>query len=264
MKRILICLSCALLWSVPDALAADWRRVGWFRSDGRNVSVSDTLVRVVSAVDVARLNLKGADFAIDSAVIARFYPGWDYRNDLVIFYGPGAEGYRQIGFSYSTGDDRKALPGDTVPANLGVYDHAGTRVVKVPTALASVLGDTARVVAARSHNWDQDPDKEWLVVTAGTTVGTSTARPQSIRLYDRTSQGWVVERTVELRDPVQTGPLELRDVTGDGEPDFIYRSFLVTPGHFWVDAHVISRHAGFATVMLPTVFEPTGAVGPIR
>lgn len=262
-KRLLILAwLCASGWH-GEAAAADWRQVGWFRSDSRNISVGDTAVRVVNTVDYARLNLKGDDYAADSAILERYYPGWDRLSDLVVMFGIGPEGYRQVGYSYSVGEDRKALPGDTVSASLGVYDHAGTRVIKTPAALAGLL-DTARVVAARSRNWDADPEQEWLVVTSGPQAGSSKARPQSIRLYDHKSEGWAVERTIELRDPVQTGPLEVRDVTGDGEPDFIYRCFLETPGHFWVDAHIISRHKGLAAVSTPAVFQPVKSVGPVR
>jgi hypothetical protein len=248
----------------PAVQAADWRQVGWFRSDSRNLSVADTLVRVVSAVDIQRLALKGDNFTEDSAILARFYPGWDYRSDLVVYYRPVAGGFVQTSFAYELGVERTALPGDTIAAHLGIYDHAGTRTVNVPSPLRAFLADTARVVAARACNWDADADPEWLVVTAGPPGANGRMRPQSLRLYNRSGDAWTPERTLEIRDPVSTGPLELRDVTGDGEPDFVYRYFGESLGHFWVDVRILSRHEGFAAVTSPAVFQPTGSPGPLR
>jgi len=246
------------------ARAGDWQHVGWFRSDSRNLSVSDTLVRVVTAVDLQRLNLRGQDYAADSTIAARFYPDWDMRSDLVIYYRAAARGFAQASYEYKIGVERTALPGDTVPAHLGVFDHAATRTVKVPAPLRAVLGDTARVVAARSCNWDADQEPEWLVITSGPPATGGNARPQSVRLYNRSGNEWTVERTLEIRDPVFTGPLEQRDITGDGEADFVYRCFLESPGHFWVDAHILSRHPGWAPVSVPAVFQPAAATGPVR
>lgn len=261
MTRLLL-FACAL-GAFQSAEAAGWQRVGWFRSDSRNVSISDTLVRVVSAVDYQRLNLTGLDVAADSAILERYYPGWDYTGDLVVYYGTTAQGFKQNRFEYGTGTERKALKGDTVSASLGIFDRAGTRLAKVSGSLARQLNDTARVVAARAHNWDEDDEPEWLVVTSGPQAPSSKARPQSIRFYNHTGDEWTVERMYELRDPVFTGSLELRDVTGDGKADIVYRCFLETPGHFWVDMHVFSRHEGFEAVASPAVFQPEGSIGPV-
>lgn len=240
-----------------------WQQVGWFRSDSRNLSVGDTAVRVVSLLDAQRMELSG-DFAADSALVARLYPGWAYKDDLVVYYAPTPAGYRQSGFEYKLGAEREALPGDTVSTNLGVFDHQGTRRVKPPAALKALLSDTALVVAARSYNWDEDEEAEWLVVTSATRDSARKAAPQSLRFYNRTGGAWAVEKTIELRDPVRTGPLELRDVTGDGEPDFVYRCFFATPGHYWVDALVFSRHEGFSVMPLPAVFDGGIAAGPVE
>lgn len=262
MTRLLL-LSLVLLGASQPVLAAEWRRVGWFRSDSRNVSVGDTVVRVVSAVDTERLKLTGIDYAADSAVLERFYPKWDYRSDLVVYYGRTPEGFGQSRFEYVTGADRTPLPGDTISASLGIYDRAGTRLAKLSGSLAKQLGDTARVVMARSFNWDEDAEPEWLVITSGPAQATGKARAQSIRFYNRVGEAWQVERTYELRDPVFTGPLEVRDVTGDGKQDVIYRCFLETPGHFWVDAHIFSRHEGYTARTSPAVFQPEESIGPL-
>jgi hypothetical protein len=266
LARILLGITLGIGTLVPRqaAEAGDWQHVGWFRSDSRNLSVSDSLVRVVSAVDVERLDLHGADYAADSAIVARFYPDWDLHSDLVVYYRATSRGFVQSSYEYKVGVERTALPGDTVSANLGVFDRAGTRTVKVPAPLRALLGDTARVVAARSCNWDADEELEWLVITSGPPATGGRARPQSVRLYNRRGDEWTVERTLEIRDPVFTGPLELRDVTGDGEADFVYRCFLESPGHFWVDAHILSRHPGWTPVAVPAVFQPTTATGPVR
>jgi len=244
-------------------VAANWQRVGWFRSDSRNVSIADTLVRVVSVVDYQRLNLTGLDVAADSAILERYYPGWDYLSDLVVYYVTTAQGFKQSRFEYETGADRTALAGDTVSASLGIYDRAGTRLAKVSGSLARELSDSARVVAARALNWDDDAEPEWLVVTSGPPAAPGKARPQSIRFYNYEDDAWNVERMYELRDPVFTGPLELKDVTGDGLPDFVYRCFRETPGHFWVDVHVFSRHEGFVATTTPALFQPEGSIGPL-
>jgi len=261
MKRLLL-LACALA-ATQSAFAADWQKVGWFRSDSRNVSISDTLVRVVSIVDTQRLNIKGRDFVEDSLLIQRFYPGWDYQSDMVVFYGPTPSGFSQSRVEYKTGTERTPLKGDTVSASLGIYDRTGHRTVKVTGTLAKQLGDTARVVAARSFNWDDDEEKEWVVITAGPEDVKSKARSQSVRFYNRAGESWKCEQQFELRDPVFTGPLELRDVTKDGKPDVVYRTFLETPGHFWIDAHVFSRQEGLGATTVPFVFQPENATGPV-
>jgi hypothetical protein len=243
------------------ACAGGWQRVAWFRSDTRNVSVGDTLVRVVSTIDLERLNLSG-EFEADSVKIARLYPGWNFNSDLVVYYSPGPAGFRQISFTYGVGMERTALPTDTVPAHYAIFDHAGTRRVKVPAPLAEALLDSANLVAAGSCNADSDADLEWVVVSTAPRDPARRSAAESIRLYDLEDGAWTVLKTVELREPVRAGPLEVRDVTGDGWPDFVYRCFLETAGHFHVDVHILSRHEGFSPVNAPLPFDPGVAVGP--
>lgn len=259
-------LPTAVAWALILACVAraeGWQQVGWFRSDSRNVSVGDTIVRVVSALNTQHLKLTG-DFAEDSALVARYYPGWNYMTDLVVYFKATPTGYRQSAFEYSNGSEREALPTDTVSAQLGAFDHAGTRKVAVPTSLESALSDTALVVATRVCQTGTDKEMAWLVVTSGPRDTLHRSAPQSLRLYTREGGVWSVQKTVELRDPVRTGPLELRDVTGDGQPDFVYRCFLESPGHFWVDVHILSRHLGFSQMLLPAVFNPGVAAGPVK
>jgi hypothetical protein len=249
------------LGPTPQARAETWRQVGYFRSDTRNISVGAAQVRVVLLPDIKRLNLTGT-YVDDSAVVERVYPGFEMNSDLAVLYKPGPDGFKQASYKWGIGLERKALDSDTVPTHLGVFDHQGTRRVKLPAPLGELLGDTASLVATQSWDWDQDGTPEWLVISTGLPDSSKTAAPQSIRLYDDQSGEWTQVRTFDIRESVKTGPLELRDVTGDGEPDFVYRYFHETSGHYWVDVRIISRHAGMPNVFLPAVFDPGIAEGP--
>jgi hypothetical protein len=254
-------LALVTLGPTQRTQAENWRQVGYFRSDTRNISVGRTQVRVVLLPDIKRLNLTG-NYDNDSAVVERVYPGYDLKSDLAVLYEPGPDGFKQVSYEWGIGLERKALDSDTVPTHLGVFDQQGTRRAKVPAPLNEILRDTARLVATGAWDWDQDGTPEWLVISSGEPDSTSKAAPQSIRLYDQQDGEWIQVRTFEIRESVKTGPLELRDVTGDDEPDFVYRYFHQTAGHYWVDVRIISRHAEMPNVFLPVVFDPGTAEGP--
>jgi hypothetical protein len=245
----------------PRAEAQTWHQVGYFRSDTRNISVGAKEVRVVLLPDIKRLNLSG-NYDDDSAVVARAYPGCDLKSDLAVMYRPGPDGFKQTSFEWGVGIERKPLDSDTVPTHMGVFDHQGTRRVQIPSPLKAILGDTVRLVATRAWDWDEDGTLEWLVISSGTPDSAKKASPQSMRLFDEQDGAWTQVRTFDIRESVRTGPLELRDVTGDDMPDLVYRYFHETQGHYWVDVRILSRHEGMPNVFLPAVFDPGIAIGP--
>jgi hypothetical protein len=254
--------SCALTALAAAPAAADgWKQVGLFRSDTRNLAVGTRAVRVVSVPDTKRLGLSG-DIREDRPIIEAAYPGWDLNSDLVVLYRATPAGFQQDTFYYETGADRQPFPGDPIAPNLSVYDRTGERRAKVPKSLRGQLGTSAQVVAAASADWDGDSEAEWAVVIAGTWDVDQVAAPMRVSLLDRSGDTWTVERTFDIKEKVRAGPLEIRDATGDGIPDVVFRCFHQTRGHYWVDAYIFSQHDEMPAKFLPKRFEPGPAIGP--
>jgi len=246
---------CAFAHSA--AAQKDFRQVGYFRSDGANISVGQGRVRVVTVPDIPRELMENGMMA-DTVKIARLYPGWDYRKNLVIHYRLEPKGYHQERFEYALGAERRALPDDPVPAQLSIFDHKGDRRAKIPQDLHALIGDHVPVVAATSVNLDNDPDSEWVVVVAGPWQKKERGARMKLSLMDRQNGQWTLMEVFTLDEPARAGPLEVRDVTEDGEPDVVFRTFRETEGHFWVEVRIFSAEKGLPSVLKPAPFIPLG------
>lgn len=246
--------TCVLTAGVVRAQEG-WRQVGVFRSDSRNLSVGRGEVRVVSCPPLLELyDEQGLE--IDSNKVNTRFPGWDRMSDVVVTYAMTPEGFRQAGYAYGLGVERKALPGDTISTSLGIYDQQGKRRAKVPEDLKSAIGPNASVVAAASGNLDLDAEKEWAVAVAGKWDASKRGAVVNVSIYDHRGGEWQLDRTFELKELLRSGPIEIRDVTGDGHADVVYRVFHEIPGRFYVDAHVFSKHAGLKVINDPLAFIP--------
>lgn len=257
MKRVLQALVLGICMLSVGAVQAQegWRQVGVFRSDSRNVSVGKGEVRVVSVPPLMEL-YDDQGYEIDTNKVNARYPGWDHSSDVVITYTMTPEGFRQSGYTYGLGAERKALPGDTISTSLGIYDQQGKRRAKVPDDLRSKIGPNSSIVAAVAGNLDADADREWAVAVAGKWDAGARGAVVNVTIYDFRSGGWELERSFELKELVRSGPIEIRDVTGDGRADVVYRAFHERPGHYYVDAHVFSNHAGLKVINDPLAFAP--------
>lgn len=232
-----------------------WRQIGYFRSDTRNISVGRDTVRVVTQID-PRDPEAPDETTYDTTRLQRMYPGWDYHSDLVVIYARTADGFTQARFSYGIGAERKPLAGDPVSASMSEFDWKGDRRVDLPAALAARVGAGVPVVAAVPGNLDGDTAREWAVVVAGPEDEQARGAPLKIGLADRGDRGWDFEAVFALAEPRRAGPLEIRDVTGDGRPDVIFRTVHEALGHFWIEARIFSQHAGLREVTEPAVFVP--------
>ncbi len=253
-----MCVFAAMIWPTPHAGAdgTEWRKVGSFRSNGRNVAVAPGKIRLVTQIDLKPLELSG-DYLIDSAIVERAYPGWNYKDDLIIWYTAFPTGYRQTSFDYGLGADRDSLDGDPVTPSLGIFDHDGTKRAEVPREVGASLRIPRDIVAATPGNLDDDPDLEWVVVaaTGGWDVrGITTA--VDLHIVDRVDGQWRVIQTFEIAEQTRSGPLEIRDVTGDGKPDIVYRTFSETMGHIWITAHIYTDKVGMSPMNRTPVFRP--------
>jgi len=242
------------LQTTGPAAGDTWRQIGYFRSDTRNISVGQGEVRVVTWIDPR--DPADDERALDTAELQRLYPNWDYKSDLVVFYTLTADGFEQARFAYGVGAEREPLTGDTVKTSLAVFDWKGDRRATVPPALANRVGTGVPIMAAVAGNWDNDSAQEWAVVVAGPEDEEAGGTPLKIGLADRRTAGWDFETVFALTEPRRVGPLEIRDVTGDGRPDIVFRTFHQTLGHFWVEARIFSQHAGLREVTAPAAFVP--------
>jgi hypothetical protein len=246
-----------LAWSIPGtARADDWRQVGFFRSDGGNISVGDAHVRVVTTPDIPP-DLMEAGMMADTAKINLLYPGWDYHSSLELHYQLTPTGYRQAKFLYTIGQERKALPGDTIPATFAVFDLKDKWRATIPSDLHELIGATVPIKAAAKANLDADPAPEWVIVVAGPKTDSGRGVRMKVSLIDRDGAGWQVLAVFAIDAPRVAGPLEVRDVTGDGKPDVVFRTFHETTGHFWIEARIFSTHAGLPSVLNPAPMRPT-------
>jgi ABC-type amino acid transport substrate-binding protein len=260
-RCLLIALAAAVLvlsGAPPAGAGSDFRQVGYFRSDGANISVGDGHVRVVTVPNIPPELLQDGMMA-DTSAIGRLYPGWDFRRSLVIFYRLTAQGYRQEKFLYGLGVERTALPDDPLPASLALFDHKGDRRAKIPRDLHELIGADVPIVAAMAANLDADRDSEWVVVVAGPWVEAERGARMKVSLVDRQEGQWELLSVFTIDEPRRAGPLEVRDVTGDHEPDVIFRTFHETTGHFWVEARIFSAHSGLPSMFKPPSFIPSGA-----
>ena len=80
-----------------------------------------------------------------------------------------------------------------------------------------------------------------------------------LSVVDRSDGQWNLIAVFPLDEPRRVGPLEVRDVTGDGKPDVVFRTFHETTGHFWVEVRIYSTHDGLPSVLRPPHFIPAGA-----
>ena len=253
-----VCVFAAMIWPTTHAGAegTEWRKVGSFRSNGRNVAVAPGKIRLITQIDVIPLDLSG-DFLIDSAIVDRAYPGWNYKDDLIIWYTAFPTGYRQTSFDYALGADRDSLVGDPVAPSLGIFDHSGKKRAEVPEEVGKILRIRQDILAATEGNVDDDPDLEWVVVTAtgGWDVrGITTA--VKLHIVDRVDEKWSVIESFDIAEKTRSGPLEIRDVTGDGKPDIVYRTFSETMGHVWITAHIYTDTVGMSPMNRTPVFRP--------
>jgi hypothetical protein len=256
--RYLAALALAAVAIHTAAAADDWRQIGFFRSDGGNISVGDARVRVVTTVDIPS-ELFAPGLGADTSKISALYPGWDYVSNLELHYGLLPAGWRQTKYLYTLGAERKALPDDTVPATYAVFDLQGKRGGKIPPDLQAQIGASVPIKAARKGNLDADPEPEWVVVVSAPGADTGRGARMKVSLIDRDSEGWKVTAVFAIGDPSVAGPLEIRDATGDGKPDVVYRTFRETGGHFWVEARIFSAHAGLPSVLNPAPLRPVAA-----
>lgn len=243
--------------SPPAEAESDFRQVGYFRSDGANISVGDGRVRVVTVPNIPSGLLQDGMMA-DTAAIGRLYPGWDFRGSLVIFYQLTAQGYHQEEYLYAIGTERTALPDDPVVASLALFDHKGDRRAKIPRDLHELIGADVPIVAAMAADLDADTQSEWVVVVAGPWVESERGARMKVSLVDHREGQWQLLSVFPVDEPRRAGPLEVRDVTGDQEPDVIFRTFHETAGHFWVEVRIFSAHAGLPSMFRPPSFIPSG------
>jgi len=261
-------LGCLTALSVvhPADLRAQsepWHQVGLFRSNSRNLSVGDSAIRVVSGVDLQPLGLT-SDRMADSLKVARAFPGWNYKTDLVVYYTLAPGGATQDSFLYELGRDFEVLPGDTVTPNVTVFDFAGERRAEIPGSVRTAIGSPQDVLAAASLDWDGDGQREWVIGSAVEWDKDRKRATLTLQFVQRQEGTWKIMRTADIKEYVHCGPLEIRDVTGDGQADVVFRTFHQTPGHYWLDARVFSRHEGMPAVFLPRKFNPGVAAGPVQ
>lgn len=261
MKNLIIlavCVFAATVWPATHAGAdgTEWRKVGAFRSNGRNVAVAPGKIRLITQIDLIPLELSG-DYLVDSGIVERAYPGWNYKDDLIIWYTAFPTGYRQTSFDYGLGADRDSLVGDPVAPNLGIFDHSGKKRAEVPEEVGKSIGIRRDIVAAIRGNVDDDPELEWVVVTATggwDERGITTA--VQLHIVDRVDGQWSMIQSFEIAEKTRSGPLEIRDVTGDGKPDIVYRTFSETMGHIWITAHIYTDTVGMSLMNRTPVFRP--------
>lgn len=255
---VVVLVAVTLTWPTAPAEAEDipWRQVGAFRSDSRNVAVGPGKIRVVTQIDLEPLKLTG-EYMEDSASVERAYPGWNYKDDLVIWYSAFPTGFRQTSYHYALGAERDTLAGDPVSPSLGIFDHTGKVRVELPEDIGARIGIRREIVAATSGNLDDDPELEWVVVyAAGSWDAHSKAVPVNLSIVDKQSGRWTVIQTFPIAEKSRSGPLEIRDVTGDDKPDIIYRSFSETLGHIWITAYIFTNSVGMAPMVRTPVFRP--------
>ena len=256
----------ALTAAYPAASRAQsdtWRQVGLFRSDSRNLSVGDSAVRVVSLPDLNVLGLSGK-YREDSVKVERAFPDWDRRSDLVVYYSLTPDGVTQDSFFYELGRDFEALPGDTVAMQVPVFDFGGERRTDIPAAVRTAIGSPRDVLVAASLKGDADANPEWVVGSAVEWDKDRQGATLTFQFVQLTEGEWKIARTFDVKEYVRCGPLEVRDVTGDGQADVVFRGFHQTLGHYWIDARVFSTHRDMPAVFLPRKFNPGIAAGPTR
>ncbi len=255
---VVVLVAAALSWPPAPAGADDipWRQVGAFRSDSRNVAVGPEKIRVVTQIDLVPLKLTGK-YIDDSGIVERAYPGWNYKDDLVILYSAFPSGFRQTSYHYALGTERDTMAGDPVAPSLGIFDHTGKARVELPKDVGARIGIRREIVAATSGNLDDDPELEWVVVfAAGSWDVHSKEVPVNLSIVDRQSGRWAVIESFPIVEKSRSGPLEIRDVTGDDKPDIIYRTFGETMGHIWVTAYIFTNSVGMAPMIRTPVFRP--------
>ena len=250
--------SLLLVAEGPACAETDWRQVGYFGSDGGNVSVGSARVRVITVPDIPS-DLFESGMRADTVEIAKLYPGWDYRGNLEVHYALTPQGYRQDSFRYSIGAERTALPDDPVKASLALFDLKGERRAQIPWDLHELIGANVPIVAAATANLDADLDSEWVVVVAGPWMEAERGARMKLSLVDRRGSQWDLIAVFTLTEPRRAGPLEVRDATGDGRPDVVFRTFHESAGHFWVEVRIFSAHNGLPSVLNPARFNPAGA-----
>jgi len=254
-KTILLALALTIGLGAAAEAQTPWRQVGFFRSESRNLSIGDGIVRVVSTPKFRELYIEGQS-ALDTTKVNELYPGWDRHSDVVVMYKLTPSGYVQTDYQYAQNVEEKALPGDTISTSFAVFDQKGTRRAKVPGDLAPRFGPQAKIVASTSGNLDSDTAKEWAVAIAGDWNPEVRGAPVNVSILDPTAGDWVILGIFKIDSLVRSGPIEIRDVTGDGKADVIYRTFSETPGYFDIDAHIYSKHEGLPEVDTPIEFNP--------
>lgn len=231
-----------------------WRQIGVLQSESRNLSIGKGTARVVSAVQFREL-YGSTMMELDTLKVQEMYPGWDKRSDIVMMFEMSDDGFRQTDWWFGQNEEKVPLEGDTISTSLGIFDRDGKRRANIPDDLKAKLGDKASVVAAVSGNLDQDDDAELAIVVAGPWDAEERGALNNVSLFDRTGGSWQLIGVFELEGLRRAGAIEIRDVTMDGKPDVIYRSFREVTGRFYVDAHIFSTHDGVPESNTPLEFD---------
>lgn len=251
-----VALTSVLIGAAPVSTHAEWRQIGILQSESRNVSIGVGEARIVSAVKFRDIYKEGM-MVLDTAKIRQLYPGWDRHSDIVTMYKLTDEGYKQTDWRFGQNVEKVPLKGDTISPSLGVFDQMGTRRANIPEDLKKLLTKDAPVVAAVMDNLDSDPEFEIVMVIAGPWDAQKRGALNNVSIMDHSKGIWVPVKVFELPGLRRSGPLEVRDVTGDGKLDIVYRSFIEHPGYFNVEARVFSSQPGLPEATEPLEFNPS-------
>lgn len=174
---------------------------------------------------VLSLNDKGE---FDSALTAKENPGWNGESWEFFDYKWHPGWREEIGHGYTNRPDTLFLPGDTIYCEYECFDEDGKINLKINTGLPKKLfPNSYKVKYFQQVDLDGNGQKENILAFTDETYEYSPAGrpPFSIVVYNLTGNRTTIRLWEDFPEAGKIGRLEIRDVTGDGLPDIVFRVF---------------------------------------